>query len=30
VNGGREFVLLSKPYRREDLSAAVRRILDQR
>jgi PAS domain S-box-containing protein len=30
ANGGREFVLLSKPYRREDLSAAVRRILDQR
>jgi len=29
-NGGREFVLLPKPYRREDLSAAVRRILDQR
>ncbi len=29
-NGGREFVLLPKPYRREDLSTAVRRILDQR
>jgi len=29
-NGGREFALLPKPYRREDLSAAVRRILDQR
>jgi PAS domain S-box-containing protein len=26
----REFALLPKPYRREDLSAAVRRILDQR
>jgi PAS domain S-box-containing protein len=26
----REFVLLQKPYRREDLSAAVRRILDRR
>jgi CheY-like chemotaxis protein len=29
-NNGSEFVLLPKPYRREDLSAAVRRILDQR
>jgi len=29
-NEGREFVLLRKPYRREDLSAAVRRILDGR